>query len=355
MDFLITLLQFIGALVALIIIHELGHFLAARAFKVEVEEFGIFFPPRIATLFQWKETRFTLNAIPLGGFVRPKGENDPDVPGGLAAANPWVRLAVLFAGPLANLATAVILYALIIAQVGVEDRDRVMIMGVVEGSPAISAGLQYGDVVVSVAGRQINSIDAIQTAIGANLDSPTPIIFERDGQLQEITVTPRSNPPEGEGAIGVMLGHPTRSVNVVQAIPAGLESTYLHSKAILELPGMLIRGDVDPEMGRPVGFKGMFDIYQGVREGEIVPEVPVFIGMLFFFTNITVSLGLLNLIPFPALDGGRILFTLPEIILRRRVPPEYENIIHLIGFAILLTLLIYINVQDFLVPVTLPR
>jgi regulator of sigma E protease len=355
MDFLITLLQFIGALVALIIIHELGHFLAARAFKVEVEEFGIFFPPRITTLFQWRETKFTLNAIPLGGFVRPKGENDPEVPGGLAAANPWVRLAVLFAGPMANLLTAVVLYAVIIAQVGVQDPTRIMVAGVAEGSPAMTAGLREGDIVVSVAGRTIDSQAAIQSAIGDNLDRPTELVYERSGRFYETTLTPRGTPPEGQGPIGIILGYPTSQVSVIQAIPAGFQSTYLHSAAILSLPGELIRGDVDPDMGRPVGFKGMFDIFQGVREGEIITEVPVYIGVLFFITNITVSLGLLNLIPFPALDGGRILFTLPEIILRRRVPPQYENIIHLVGFAILLTLLIYINIQDFLVPITLPR
>jgi regulator of sigma E protease len=355
MDFLVTLLQFIGALVALIIIHELGHFFAAKAFKVEVEEFGIFFPPRLLTLFEWGGTKFTLNAIPLGGFVRPKGENDPDVPGGLAAANPWVRLVVLFAGPLANLATAVILYALIFSQVGALDDSQVLVAGIPEGSPALAAGLREGDLILEVGGQKIESFEQIQGAVQANLDRPTSFVYERDGQVYETTVTPRSSPPEGQGPIGIILGNPTRPVTLLEAVPAGFQATYAHSMAILSLPFDLLSGDVSPEMGRAVGFKGMFDIYQEVREGEITPGFPVIIGVLLFFTNITVSLGLLNLVPFPALDGGRILFTIPEIILRRRVPPEYENVIHLIGFAILLLLLIYINVQDFLVPVTLPR
>jgi regulator of sigma E protease len=91
---------FVAALAGLILIHEFGHFVAARLMKIEVEEFGLGFPPRLVTLFTWKETRFSLNWIPLGGFVRPKGENDPSIPDGLAAANPWKRLFVLFAGPL---------------------------------------------------------------------------------------------------------------------------------------------------------------------------------------------------------------------------------------------------------------
>ena len=99
----IGIIELAAALGALIIIHEFGHFIVSRLFKIEVEEFGIGFPPRMLTLFKAAGTKFTLNWIPLGGFVRPKGENDPEVPGGLAAASPWIRLAVLLAGPLSNL------------------------------------------------------------------------------------------------------------------------------------------------------------------------------------------------------------------------------------------------------------
>ena len=94
---------FVAVFAGVIITHEFGHFIVARLLNVEVEEFGIGFPPRITTLFRWKGTEFTLNWLPLGGFVRPKGENDPNIPGELAASSPWTRLAVLFAGPTVNL------------------------------------------------------------------------------------------------------------------------------------------------------------------------------------------------------------------------------------------------------------
>lgn len=351
MDFLVTLLQFVGALVALIIIHELGHFIAARLLKVEVEEFGIFFPPRLFTLFEAGGTKFTLNAIPLGGFVRPKGENDPNVPGGLAAANPWVRLVVLIAGPLANLLVGAILYATIFSRMGVPDDSRVMIVEVVDNSPAMAAGLRPGDQILSVGGVEIDGTEAILGAISANLDRQTLVVYQRDGRVYETGLVPRSNPPEGEGAMGIRMGAP--SVSWFEAFPYGVQAVYYHSRALLELPFRLAQGDVDPEEGRLVGLKGMFDIYQEVREGDLQPGAPVGISVMFFFTSITISLGLLNLFPFPALDGGRILFTLPEIVLRRRVPPEYENVINLIGFAILILLLIYINLQDFIAPVTI--
>src|SRR5215510_16482804 len=118
----LSLLIFIFAFGGMVIIHEFGHFIAARISGIEVDEFGIGLPtPGALTLFTWKGTRFTLNWLPLGGFVRPKGENDPNIEGGLAAASPWKRLIVLFAGPLMNLLTAVLIYSLIFTRVGVPD------------------------------------------------------------------------------------------------------------------------------------------------------------------------------------------------------------------------------------------
>jgi regulator of sigma E protease len=344
-----------GALIALIIIHELGHFIVARLLKVEIEEFGLFFPPRIATLFEAGGTKFTLNAIPLGGFVRPKGENDPEVEGGLAAASPWVRLAVLSAGPIANLLTAALLYAIIFMQIGSPQQDRVLIANVVEQSPAAAAGLVPGDILVRVGGQVIDGFESLQSVIQNNLGQPIEVVYERDGQILTTSLTPRQNPPPNQGPIGIEMGNPTRPVGLAEAIPAGLQATYYHSMAIVELPVRLLTGDVDPDMGRPVGIVGMISIYSEVREGELQPGLPVLTGVLIFFTNISVSLGLLNLMPFPALDGGRILFTLPEIFLRRRVPPQFENVVHLIGFGLLLMLIIYITVQDVISPVSLPR
>jgi membrane-associated protease RseP (regulator of RpoE activity) len=144
-------------------------------------------------------------------------------------------------------------------------------------------------------------------------------------------------------------------VNLIQAIPQGVSAVYDHTSALLQLPVQLARGAISPEQSRLVGYKGMFDIYQEVRQGDALPGTPAGVGVLLFFTNITISLGILNLLPVPALDGGRIFFTLPELILRRRIPPEYENIINLISFAALLALLIYVNLQDFINPIQLPK
>jgi regulator of sigma E protease len=341
-QFLINLLQFIAGIAILIVIHELGHFLAARFLKVEVEEFGLGFPPRMFTFFTAAGTRFSMNWIPLGGFVRLKGENDPSVEGGLAAANPWVRLTVLIAGPLMNITVGIILAIIIFYNMGEPILDRVEILDVAQDSPAALAGLQAGDLIVQVNDRRITSMDALQREIKSNEGKETQIVYKRVDQTNTVSLVPREDPPPGEGAIGILMGNPTQPTTWSRAIPTGFAVTYEYGRSVLALPIRMAQGEVSPEEGRPLGYKGMFDVYQQLQ------------NPLWFFMVISLSLGIFNLLPIPALDGGRILFTLPEIILRRRVPPQYENMIHLVGFAMLLILLIYINLQDFINPIQLP-
>jgi regulator of sigma E protease len=133
-------------------------------------------------------------------------------------------------------------------------------------------------------------------------------------------------------------------------VALGTGAVFEQSRLILTIPAMLIEGQIQPEEARLVGYKGMFDIYQDLRETETQTTTPAGVGVLFFASSISISLGLLNLLPIPALDGGRILFTLPEIVLGRRIPPAYENLINLVGMAMLLLLVIYINIQDFVNP-----
>lgn len=345
-----NILLFIGAIVLLIIIHEIGHFVAALIFGIEVEEFGIGFPPRAVGLFTWRGTLFSLNWIPLGGFVRPKGENDPDVPGGLAAANPWVRIAVLLAGPLANLLTAVILYAFIFNQAGVPDPTRIEIVGVDDNSPAAAVGLQAKDIILSINEVEINSAEILQKSISENLGQEISLLYLRGDNTGEVSLVPRENPPPGEGAIGIFYNSPTIPISLVESIPMGAQAVYFQIREIVLLPGRLIEGSIAPEQARLVGYKGMYDLYTSVREVEAESETPVGINTLAFFSWISVSLGLLNLFPIPAVDGGRILFTLPEILFRRRIPTNYENAINLVSFMVLILLMVYINIQDFVNP-----
>lgn len=355
---IVIFIEFVASLAILIVIHELGHFLASKLFKVEIEEFGIGFPPRLVTLFKAGGTIFSLNAIPLGGFVRPKGENDPTVEGGLAAAKPLVRIAVFLAGPLANILTAVILYSIIFVRIGAPDPSRaneVLINVVAQNSPAAAAGLLAGDVITKVNGQEIDSTDKLHDLVYANLGKEVIFTYRREGQEVDVKLTPRANPPEGEGAIGIVMGTPTMPLSPLVAIPEGARATFAHSKALIGVVGNIVQGQLPQGDARLVGYKGMFDIYENVRTEDSSSGYPSGVSVLSFLTSISISLGLLNLLPIPALDGGRILFVLPELLFHKRIPQKYENVINAIGFTLMLILLLFINLQDFINPIQIPK
>ena len=350
LDSFLEIWPFIGAIASLIVVHEFGHYIVARLLKVEVEEFGLGFPPRALTLFKAGGTIFSLNWIPLGGFVRPKGENNPEIEGGLAAASPWVRLAVFAAGPLMNLATAAVLSSMIFARVGISDTTQIEILSVNENSPAETAGLQTGDIITHINGEPIDSPQLLRDTISSNTGEETRLTYQRGDGSRETTLIPRGDPPPGEGAIGIFYGHPRLPVSLEQSVGLGTVAVYWQTQVILTLPARIIEGSIAPEDARLVGYKGMFDLYQTVREADAVSDTPSGINTMAFFAYISTSLALLNLLPIPALDGGRILFALPEVILRRRIPSNYENAINLVSFSMLLLLMVYINIQDFVNP-----
>ncbi|MEX2162021.1 MAG: M50 family metallopeptidase [Anaerolineales bacterium] len=350
------LILFIVAIALLIVVHELGHFLAAKVSGIKVTEFGLGFPPRVLRLFKWGGTDFTLNAIPLGGFVRPAGENDPAVPGGLAAARPWTRIFVLISGPAMNILVAFLITTYIFFQIGKPDLDTVQVMQVAENSPASLAGLRAGDLIVQVNDEPIDSAEELHNEIYAHLGELITVVYLRDGEEFTISLTPRDPPPADQGAIGISMGHPRLPISPLEAISVGWQAIGEQSRALVELPGRLISGEASSGEGRLVGYKGMYDIFTTVREADAAPEsnLPAGINTLYFFASISVSLGILNLLPVPALDGGRILFTLPEILFRRRIPQAYENMVNLIGLGLLLLLIVFINIQDFINPIIVP-
>ena len=371
---------FVVVFAGVILTHEFGHFIAARLLKVEVEEFGIGLPPRIKTLFRWKGTEFTLNWLPLGGFVRPKGENDPNIPGGLAASSPWTRLAVLFAGPTMNLLTAVIVFTYLIYQIGIPDSSKVQIGDVLPNSPAAQAGIQTNDIVLRVNGQTISDPNTLHDVIYANLDKPVTLTLQRGKQTVNVSATPLSSRPESQGALGISMGYAmVRSGSIIESAGYGVLAVYDYIDQLVSLPAKIIRGQVSPDQGRFVGLKGIYDLFgqavsrdiQSRQTAQANPASPstatsspkpvnpqeptYFTFQLIAF--LTVSIGFVNLLPFPALDGGRIFFVLLELITRHRVKPEFENYVHAIGFAILLIFMIYVNAMDFIHPavINLPK
>ncbi len=358
MNVVFLILQVVFIIGLLIFFHELGHFLSARAVGVPIEEFGFGYPPRLAKIGEWQGTEITLNWIPFGGFVKPKGEADDSIEGGMAAAPAWKRLTIALSGPVMNFLIGILLLVVIYSAIGTPASNEAMITQVAESSPAMEIGLQPGDIILAVEGESIEDINNLIDIINQRAGEPVVVTVEREGEIDTYTITPRENPPAGEGAMGVGLSNPLKPTPFIQSVGYALEMTGFIIRETVLLPVRLIRGTVDPALARPVGYKGIYDIYsQAVemdQETQIPTAEPLPIFTISIIANISLALGITNLLPIPALDGGRILFTLPELIFGKRIPQEWENAVNTVSFLLLILLMVVITVLDFTSPIVLP-
>ena len=355
---LLTILEFVIFFGVMLFVHEMGHYLTAKAFGIKVEEFGFGFPPRMIKLFNIKETVFSVNWIPFGAFVRLSGENDPNIPGGFGSAKPLARISVLLGGPLMNLLFGAILFSVLFTQTGVPDYSKVLISNVESLSPAQQAGLAIGDQITKVNQMPITSSEELISFIQTNKGVEVEIVVLREQETFTTRVIPRVDPPPGQGALGISMTSPLVQMSWLETLPISFLATFEQSRMILETPGRLIRNEIPSEQARPVGPVGIFTLFSQAREmdeehaASANPFEKLF--TLRLMTIITIALGLTNLLPLPALDGGRIIFILPELIIRKRVPARYENFIHMVGFFALLLLMFYITAQDIINPIQLP-
>jgi regulator of sigma E protease len=301
--------------------------------------------------------------------VRPKGENDPNVLDGLAAANPWKRLGVLFAGPMMNLITAIIVTAIIIAQSGIGVTGKVLIESVSAQSPAQQAGIQPNDVLLSVNNIPVTTIEEARAAILKGVDTPLALGIDRAGQKINISATPLSTRSKEQGAMGIALTYPRRAATASEIITGGFALTGAQAANILYLPIGLIQGVIAPSDARLVGLKGIYDLFgQAVQRDVQTRQQPVVSPttpgqplqtpeptnyILSLIAMLSVSLAVFNLLPIPALDGGRILFTMPEILFRRRIPYKLENVINGVAMLLLIALMVFINAMDFINPINI--
>jgi len=339
-----TIFAFVLILLVLVFVHELGHFVSAKAFGVRVHEFGFGYPPRIAA-FKRGETEYSVNWLPLGGFVRLAGEEDPSEKGALAAKSPWVRLVVLAAGSFMNVLLPVLLFSaswMIPQHVTVGD---VSVKSVAVGSPAERAGLQPGDLIHEVAGRRVRNGGELVYATQLNLGNEISMVTERAGQRRVIEVKPRYDPPSGQGPIGFEMQllnfhRISESFPLWEAVPKGFGSSVDTLRLFKNMVVMLVAGGGTPEVAGPIGIAQVTDE---------VAEVGGFVALLQFTALLSMNLAVINMLPIPMLDGGRIVFVLAEIVRRgRRVAPERERLAHLVGFMLLLTLIVVISYFDVL-------
>ena len=346
------ILQFIISIAALIFIHELGHYIGAKIAGIQIEEFGFGFPPKITKLFTFQGTEFTLNWIPLGGFVRAKGEEGLTDAGGdeYMSATPIKRLIFLFFGPLFNLLTAVILFSYIFSSIGL-NIDAIQINQIAPNSPAQTIGLEVGDIIQELNGIEIKSFDDIQNITLASLSQTMEMTVLRNDEELVYEIIPRENPPEGQGAMGIGMANPIgEELSLGQSIKSGFVATGDRIQYIFNMLGMIFTNSI-PDEGRIVGYKGMYQMYNLNREMDQSDPEFGSANTLSFIAFISVSLGIMNLMPIPALDGGRILFTIPELLFKKQIPLKIQNILNAVFFILLIALMFYVNIQDFVNPV----
>lgn len=340
-----NVLVFVIILGVLVFIHELGHFIAALLSRVKIKEFGFGLPPRLWRITSWRDTEITLNWFPLGGFVRPEGEFDPDIPGGLAASSPWARLGIFAAGPVANL-----LIGLCLLAIGFMAGwpDQVKVVDVFTGSPAEIAGLQPQDVIAQVNGSLVHNTTELRNLIYENKGNPISFDIHRNGDLSIITLTPRNEWPEGEGPAGFI----TSGVIVKYKLPTALRRAVEQMIALVQettrLTIRLARGQMTSGEARitgPVGLKQVSDqaLANAIQWNEWFP-------LLYLGAWMSTAIGLTNLLPLPALDGGRALFVGIEILRGKRISMKVEKAIHAAGVVVLLILFAVLTLNDILHP-----
>ena len=412
----------------LVFVHEFGHFIVAKRLHIPVLEFGFGFPPRIKRFMKRGETEYTINAIPLGGFVRLMGEEDPKVPGGFASAKPSVRALVLLAGVAMNFVLAYVAfmisayanppYALI---------QTTRVAAVAPDSPAALAGLRNGDLVTTVNGLNVrDNYPTLSQMLRENAGRPVSLTVLRSGKtLDPISVTPRTSPPAGEGPLGIAL-NATRGLRVTSVQPGSIAD-----QAGVR-PGDVLVFIVDPARGRPLrdqnelsqyalahpGWKIEWSIQRDNQLGDpIVVQIPqnvdaqnatlgvslqtslldaprqaaielvnilasiptlfgqmargalpnnAFVGfvgiyqatgevaqaggplaLIEFLGLLSLNLAIVNLLPFPALDGGRLVFVLLEWLRGgKKIDPQKEGLVHLVGIAVLISFMLLITFFD---------
>lgn len=328
------------AITFIIFLHELGHFIFAKRTGMKVERFGIGMGPTIRfgkfkLAFTRGDTEYCLCWFPIGGFCQIKGEEeDTTEPDSYNAKPPWSKFKVAFSGPFTNILTAFIILIILFMTVG-DPSYMAQIEELKEGMPAIEAGFQKSDIIIGLNGKKVLEWSKIQSVITKSVNTPIELIIKREDTEISIPVTPVLY--EGKGVIGVLVKGYLKKLTVSESVIHTFRKMGTFFQQFLLFIGRVFTGNIkQTEVG------GILSIYKVAKQSAAESMS----SFLFFIAFLSLNLGVLNLFPFPPLDGGKIIFALLEAILRRKINKKAEIWINIIGFALLMGIMLYVNFLD---------
>ena len=361
---LITVLVFLAILSILVLIHEIGHFVAAKKMGIKVEEFGFGLPPRIFGIKRG-ETIYSINWLPIGGFVKLYGEegadesansksqasNSKDIKRAFYSRPPWQKSIVLVAGVSMNFILAAVLLSYLFTQGVMVPTDRVHIEKIVSGSPAWKAGIKEGDVVrnikyqksnIKYEEKEIKKGEELIKLTKEHLGEEVTLTVERDGKEIPINVVPRKDYPKDQGPLGIVISNfEEKKYPIYEAPVMGLIESFKLSWVLVKGIGITLWKlisfqSVSRDVAGPLGIAQMTG--QAIKFGNMA--VLELTGLL------SLNLAIVNILPFPALDGGRLLFVVIEVLTGKKIKAHWERYVHQIGMIILLALIVLVTLND---------
>ncbi|MCF2642284.1 MAG: RIP metalloprotease RseP [Lachnospiraceae bacterium] len=326
----------------LIIFHELGHFLLAKKNGIRVNEFCLGLGPTVVG-FTKGETKYSLHLLPFGGACMMEGEDaESDDERAFGKKSVWARISVVAAGPIFNFIMALVFSIILMGCVGY---DKPVLSGVMEGYPAEEAGIEAGDTIVKLNHKSIHFWREINFYLYSHPGEELKVTYEREGERYETTLTPKYDEENGAYYAGFYGGGEKTKGNVIETLQYGVYYVKYWIDVTFESLKMLVTGQVGvQDMSGPVGIvKTIGDTYEQSKASGVFY---IFVNMLNISILLSANLGVMNLLPIPALDGGRLVFLIIEAIRGKKIDPDKEGMVHFIGMACLMLLMVVVMFSD---------
>ena len=362
MSTVVSIIAFIFIIGLLIFFHEFGHFLLAKKNGVGVVEFSIGMGPKMFSKVK-NGTNFVVRWVPFGGYCMMLGDEsfvpDPSLEGetvdmdedhAYANKSVWARMSITLAGPVFNFILALVFSVILVALIGV---STTKIAGTVENSPAEEAGLMEGDEIIRLNRTRVHQFKDISIFMALHEGETVNVTYVRNGEKKTAVITPQYNEESGSYMIGIYAPYRTKNLNVFQVFQYGFYDFQYNTGAVIKSLGLLLRGKLGlNDLSGPVGMAGMVndivtEVAEDTKEESFwVTAYWVLINLLNFTALISANLGIMNLLPIPALDGGKLLFLIVEAVIRRPVPKKMEGVITIAGFILMFGLMIVVLFND---------